>query len=197
MSSERLPSAEFLLQQGQISVKDFVRSIAHSETYRKKFFYPNSQTRLIELNYKHLLGRAPYDESEIAFHVDLTNAEGYEAEINSFIDSVEYQENFGQSVVPYYRGFATQRGQKTVGFNRMFQLYRGVACSDRSQNQTQARLTWEVARNKASPIYTASTVQVLGGTSGGRGGRLLPNISCLTSNFRAAGSKSTNVAAKW
>ena len=59
MSSERLTSAESLLLQGQISVKDFVRSIAHSETYRKKFFYPNSQTRLIELNYKHLLGRAP------------------------------------------------------------------------------------------------------------------------------------------
>ena len=112
-------------------MKDFVRSIAHSETYRKKFFYPNSQTRLIELNYKHLLGRAPYDESEIAFHVDLYNAEGYEAEINSYIDSVEYQENFGESVVPYYCGFATQRGEKTVGFNRMFQLYRGFASSDR------------------------------------------------------------------
>ena len=134
MSSERLTSAESLLLQGQISVKDFVRSIAHSETYRKKFFYPNSQTRLIELNYKHLLGRAPYDESEIAFHVDLYNAEGYEAEINSYIDSVEYQENFGESIVPYYRGFATQKGQKTVGFNRMFQLYRGFASSDRSQN---------------------------------------------------------------
>jgi phycocyanin-associated rod linker protein len=172
MSSERLTSAESLLLQGQISVKDFVRSIAHSETYRKKFFYPNSQTRLIELNYKHLLGRAPYDESEIAFHVDLYNAEGYEAEINSYIDSVEYQENFGESIVPYYRGFATQRGQKTVGFNRMFQLYRGFASSDRSQNQTQARLTWEVARNMASPIYTASTVQALGGTSGGSRGQL-------------------------
>ncbi|MEG4591673.1 phycobilisome rod-core linker polypeptide [Microcoleus sp. F6_B6] len=97
----------------------------------EKVFYPNSQTRLIELNYKHLLGRAPYDESEIAFHVDLYNAEGYEAEINSYIDSVEYEENFGKSVVPYYRGFATQRVQKTVGFNRMFQLYRGFASSDR------------------------------------------------------------------
>jgi phycocyanin-associated rod linker protein len=172
MSSERLASAESLLLQGQISVKDFVRSIAHSETYRKKFFYPNSQTRLIELNYKHLLGRAPYDESEIAFHVDLYNAEGYEAEINSYIDSVEYQENFGESVVPYYRGFAAQRGQKIVGFNRMFQLYRGFASSDRSQNQTQARLTWEVARNMASPIYTASTVQALGGTSGAWSGQL-------------------------
>jgi len=60
-----------------------VRAVAESETYLKKFFYLNSQTRLIELNYKHLLDRDPYDESEIAFHVDLYNAQGYEAEINS------------------------------------------------------------------------------------------------------------------
>ncbi|WP_293248887.1 MULTISPECIES: phycobilisome rod-core linker polypeptide [unclassified Microcoleus] len=33
-----------------------MRAIAQSENYRKKFFYPNSQTRLIELNYKHLCG---------------------------------------------------------------------------------------------------------------------------------------------
>ncbi|WP_293124328.1 phycobilisome linker polypeptide [Microcoleus sp. bin38.metabat.b11b12b14.051] len=167
MSVERVTSAESLLLQGQISVKDFVRAIAQSETYRQKFFYPNSQTRLIELNYKHLLGRAPYDESEIAFHVDLYNAEGYEAEISSYIDSVEYQENFGDSVVPYYRGFATQRNQKTVGFNRMFQLYRGYANSDRAQNQKQGRLTREVARNTASPISTPSTGKALAGNNGG------------------------------
>lgn len=40
MSSERVASAESLLLQGQISVKDFVRAIAQSETYRKKFFTP-------------------------------------------------------------------------------------------------------------------------------------------------------------
>jgi phycocyanin-associated rod linker protein len=212
MSSERVASAESLLLQGQISVKDFVRAIAQSETYRKKFFYPNAQTRLIELNYKHLLGRAPYDESEIAFHVDLYNAEGYEAEINSYIDSVEYQENFGDSVVPYYRGFATQRGQKTVGFNRMFQLYRGYANSDRSQNQTQARLTWEVGRNMASPIYAAGSGKALAEIAETSTESLSckvqrsfrpkcdgqqPNISYLTHNFLRACSKSTSKVAEW
>src|SRR6476620_90054 len=157
MSSERLTSAESLLLQGQISVKDFVRSIAHSETYQKKFFDPNSQTRLIELNYKHLLGRAPYDESEIAFHVDLYNAEGYEAEINSYIDSVEYQENFGESIVPYYRGFNTQRGQKTVGFTRMFRLYRGYANSDTSQLEgNNSRLAVELGTNTATAVVGPS-----------------------------------------
>lgn len=153
MASERLVSAESLLRQGQITVRDFVRAIAQSELYKEKFFYNNAQVRFIELNYKHLLGRAPYDESEIAFHVDLYNQQGYGAEINAYIDSLEYQESFGDRVVPYYRGFESQRGQKTVGFNRMFRLYRGYANSDRSQfGKNRPRLVQEVARNYSVPI---------------------------------------------
>ena len=48
-----------------LSVREFVRTVAKSELYKNKFFYNSFQTRLIELNYKHLLGRAPYDESEV------------------------------------------------------------------------------------------------------------------------------------
>ncbi|MFQ3617158.1 MAG: phycobilisome rod-core linker polypeptide [Cyanobacteriota bacterium] len=170
MASERLTSAESLLRQGQISVRDFVRAIAQSELYKEKFFYSNPQVRFIELNYKHLLGRAPYDESEIAFHVDLYNRQGYEAEINSYLDSAEYQESFGDSVVPSYRGFNSQRGQKTVGFTRMFRLYRGYANSDRAQyGKNRARLTQEVAYNLPMPIQPPSTGRVsefVGGESG-------------------------------
>ncbi|WP_425500572.1 phycobilisome rod-core linker polypeptide [Sodalinema gerasimenkoae] len=42
------------------------------------------------MNYKHLLGRAPYDESEVIFHLDLYQNEGYDADIDSYVDSVEY-----------------------------------------------------------------------------------------------------------
>lgn len=157
MKSERLISAESLLRDGNISVREFVRSVAKSELYKTKFFYNNFQTRFIELNYKHLLGRAPYDESEVVFHLDLYHEKGYDAEIDSYIDSVEYQTNFGDNIVPYYRGFATQPGQKTVGFNRMFQLYRGYANSDRAQiGGSVSRLARELASNKASTIVGPS-----------------------------------------
>lgn len=170
MQSERLTSAESLLRQGQITVRDFVRALAHSELYRTKFFYPNFQVRFIELNYKHLLGRAPYDEAEIAYHVDLYSTEGYEAEINSYIDSPEYQQRFGENVVPYYRDLVTTGvGQKTVGFTRMFQLYRGYANSDRAQSQTKGRLTWELARNVASPISPPNAGALSGAVGGSRG----------------------------
>ncbi|BAY93812.1 MULTISPECIES: phycobilisome linker polypeptide [unclassified Tolypothrix] len=168
--SERLSSAESLLQQAQISVRDFVRAIAQSELYRQKFFYSNSQVRFIELNYKHLLGRAPYDESEIAYHVDIYTSQGYEAEINSYIDSVEYQQNFGDSIVPYYRGYQTTVGQKTAGFPRFFQLYRGYANSDRAQNKSKGQLTWDLAKNLVSPIYPADAGSLTGVSTGNRGG---------------------------
>lgn len=165
MRSERLTSAESLLKQGHINVRDFVRALALSELYKQKFFCGNSQVRFIELNFKHLLGRAPYDQAEISEHVDLYIQQGYEAEINSYLSSAEYQESFGQQVVPYYRGFATQRSQKTVGFVRMFQLYRGYASSDRAREN--ACLTTELARNTATPLRTPSFGKELQGTTGG------------------------------
>lgn len=157
MASERLKSAESLLRDGNLTVREFVRSVAKSELYKNKFFYNNFQTRFIELNYKHLLGRAPYDESEVSYHNDLYHNQGYNAEIDSYIDSLEYQQNFGDNIVPYYRGFETQPGQKTVGFNRIFRLYRGYANSDRSQVEgTRPRLARELATNAASSIVGPS-----------------------------------------
>ncbi|BAZ07819.1 phycobilisome linker polypeptide [Calothrix sp. NIES-3974] len=160
MKAERLTSAESLLRDGKITVRDFVRQVAKSELYKKKFFYNCFQTRTIELNYKHLLGRAPYDESEIIFHLDLYQNAGFEADIDSYIDSPEYEANFGENIVPYYRGFQTQTGQKTVGFSRMFQLYRGYANSDRAQLKGSVpHLVNELGRNDASAVVSPSGTQ--------------------------------------
>ena len=158
MKSERLTSAESLLRDRKITVQDFVRQVAKSELYKSKFFYNSFQTRVIELNYKHLLGRAPYDESEVVYHLDLYETKGYDADIDSYIDSPEYQANFGENIVPYYRGFQTQTGQKTVGFSRIFQLYRGYANSDRAQLKgNSSRLASELAQNSASTVINPSS----------------------------------------
>jgi phycocyanin-associated rod linker protein len=158
MKSERLTSAESLLRDRKITVQDFVRQVAKSELYKSKFFYNSFQTRVIELNYKHLLGRAPYDEAEVIYHLDLYETKGYDADIDSYIDSPEYQANFGENIVPYYRGFQTQTGQKTVGFSRIFQLYRGYANSDRAQLKgNSSRLASELAQNSASTVINPSS----------------------------------------
>lgn len=170
MESERLVGPESLLAQGNISVLGFVRAIAQSELYRQKFLYPNFHVRFIELNFKHLLGRAPYDQSEISYHLDLYNSQGYEAEIDSYLSSWEYQLSFGDSVVPYPRDFQVDHpGQRAVGFSRLMHLYQGYANSDRSQGQKQPRLTWEVARNLATPITVPTTSSLAGAVGGTRG----------------------------
>jgi phycocyanin-associated rod linker protein len=90
MASERLTALESLLNNGQITVREFVRAVAKSELYKNKFLYPNFHTRVIELNFKHLLGRAPYNEAEVIEHLDRYQNEGYDADIDSYIDSAEY-----------------------------------------------------------------------------------------------------------
>jgi phycocyanin-associated rod linker protein len=157
MASERLVGLESLLCNGQITVRDFVRGVAKSELYKTKFLYPVFQTRAIELSFKHLLGRAPYDESEVIEHLDRYQNYGSDADIDSFIDSGEYNANFGDSIVPYYRGFSTQVGQKMAGFPRMFRLYRGYANSDRSQVAgTKSRLAAELGSNTTSAVIPPS-----------------------------------------
>ncbi|NJM98220.1 MAG: photosystem I reaction center subunit XII [Phormidesmis sp. RL_2_1] len=170
MACERLVTQESLLVQGTISVRDFVRTIALSELYRQKFLYPNFHVRFIELNFKHLLGRAPYDQTEISAHLDLFISQGYEAEIESYLNSEEYESNFGGNIVPYYRDFQVVRpGQRAIGFSRLLHLYRGYANSDRAQGQKQPRLTWEMARNLATPIAAASPSSISGSLGGSRG----------------------------
>ncbi|HIK55564.1 MAG TPA: phycobilisome linker polypeptide [Synechococcales cyanobacterium M55_K2018_004] len=159
MASERLVVPESLLRDGKITVKEFVRQVAKSELYKQKFFYNNFHSRVTELNYKHLLGRAPYDQSEISFHLDLYETKGYEADIDSYIDSAEYQASFGENIVPYYRDLVTTGvGQRTVGFTRLFSLYRGYATSSRSQLQgNYPVLVTELARGTATPVLAPGT----------------------------------------
>lgn len=149
MESERNLQAESLLRSGEITVAEFIRQIALSDRYQALFFDTASAYRFIELNFKHLLGRAPTDQSEIAEHVRIYNEQGYAAEINSYIDSNEYQESFGDNTVPYYRGSTTQVGLKNVNFNRMFALVRGFASSDAGRD---AQLIGDVAGNRPTKI---------------------------------------------
>ncbi len=153
MESERLSVSESQLRQGDISVREFVRQVAQSELYRARFFEPCSRLRLIELNFKHLLGRAPESAAEIAEHSQLLDRGGFESEIDSYIYSDEYQEAFGEDTVPFYRGHKTQMGKKMVGFTHMFQLLRGSASSDKDPNhQNRSRLNASILKNRPSAI---------------------------------------------
>lgn len=153
MESERLGVAESQFKQGDISVREFVRQVAQSDLYRTLFFEACSRTRSIELNFKHLLGRAPESYEEIAEHSHYLDREGFEAEIDAYLDSDEYLDAFGDNTVPYYRGYKTQTGKNLVGFTHIFQLLRGSASSDKDlTQQNRARLNASLMTNRPSAI---------------------------------------------
>ena len=78
-------SAESLFINGDLTVQGLINALALSDSYRRLFFDANGPYRFVELNFKHLLGRAPRNQAELSKHVQLLATEGYEAEINSYI----------------------------------------------------------------------------------------------------------------
>ncbi len=127
MESERLTVAESQLCNGDISVREFVRVVAKSDFYRTRYFESCAPYRFIELNFKHLLGRAPSDQAELSEHIQTCINSGYDAEIDSYIDSQEYAEKFGENIVPYYVGAKSEVGKKQVNYNRTLSLFKGYA----------------------------------------------------------------------
>ena len=132
MESQRLLTAESQFKNGALSVKEFVRALAKSDAYRALFFESCSNTRAVELNFKHLLGRAPDNFKEVSQHLGILADGGLDAEIDSYFDHPEYEENFGTDTVPYYVSYATQTGKNVAGYNRIFELVKGLSSSDRS-----------------------------------------------------------------
>jgi Phycobilisome Linker polypeptide len=161
MESERPIIAESQLRNGELTVRGFIRALVKTEVYKTRFFHKTSQNRAIELSHKLLLGRAPHDQAEIARHLDLYESQGYDAEMDSYLDSEEYVENFGEDTVPYYRGFNYQVGQYSVGYSRLFTLYDGYAGSDtdRAQEGLKARLNQNIALKQPTKVVPPSALR--------------------------------------
>ena len=130
MESERATVPESQFKRGELSVREFVRAVAKSDLYQSRFFATCPRYRFIELNFKHLLGRAPNSFDEMKAHSAVLDRGGWEAEIDSYLDSDEYQEAFGEWIVPYYRGYKSRPSQTMVEFTHMFALARGASSSD-------------------------------------------------------------------
>ena len=79
MDSERSPLADSQLRSGQITVMEFVRQLAKSDRYRTLFFESCTNLRSVELNFKHLLGRAPKNSEEVSYHIQLLSEKGFAA----------------------------------------------------------------------------------------------------------------------
>lgn len=159
MESERLTVPESQLKRGEISVREFVRWVAKSELYQSRFVDTCYRYRSIELNFKHLLGRAPDNFDEMKYHSAVLDQEGFEADIDTYLDSDEYQQVFGEMIVPYYRGYKTQPGQSMLGFTNMLQLLRSASSSDKDLVSNKPRLARSLIINRPFGIEHVRDVQ--------------------------------------
>jgi phycobilisome rod-core linker protein len=157
LESTRQPSFESQLKNRAITVRDFIRGIAKSEAFYSLVVEPNSNYRVVELCLKRFLGRAPYNkDEEIAWSIKIATL-GWGGFVDALIDSQEYQENFGDSAVPYQR-----RRYKGRPFNLVTPRY-GDYWRDKLESD---RYKWgdvnnflEMAR-KISPRAVTNTVTV-------------------------------------
>lgn len=94
---------ETQLANGSITVRDFIRGLAKSERFYRLVVESNNNYRLVEICFKRLLGREPYNQDEkIAWSIKIGTL-GFHGFVNALIDSDEYNQTFGDSIVPYQR----------------------------------------------------------------------------------------------
>ena len=132
MESERSLKAESQFKLGEFGVREFIRNLAKSAHYRKLFWENCGNVTAIEFNFKHLLGRAPESYAEISEHINIIAEGGFDAEIDSYLDSDEYINNFGENFVPCYRGYSSPAGVNTASFTHAFPLLSFPCASDKS-----------------------------------------------------------------
>jgi phycobilisome core-membrane linker protein len=94
---------ESKLRNGEISVREFVKTLASSDIYRRRFYTPYPNTKVIEFLFRHLLGRAPATQGEIRAYNKVLADSGLRAAVEAMVDGAEYARFFGEDVVPYNR----------------------------------------------------------------------------------------------
>lgn len=107
---QQLKSLENRLETGEISVREFVRGLAKSETFRQMYWTSLYVTKAVEYIHRRLLGRPTYGRQEINSYFDVCARKGFYALIDAIIDSKEYSDAFGEDTVPYER-YVTPAGQ--------------------------------------------------------------------------------------
>jgi phycobilisome rod-core linker protein len=103
LGSYRHRFLESQLRAGQITVKDFIRGIATSGSFRNLVYDHNNNYRFVQICIQRILGRNVYDDREkMAWSIVLAT-KGLQGFIDALLNSDEYQDNFGDNIVPYQR----------------------------------------------------------------------------------------------
>lgn len=100
---DREPFLESQVRNGQITVRDFIRGLLLSKTFRNSFYEKNSNYRFVEQCVQRVLGRDVYSEREKISWSIVVATKGIKGFVDELLNSDEYLENFGYDTVPYQR----------------------------------------------------------------------------------------------
>ena len=100
---QELKVAEIKLENGDISLREFVRTLAKSDTFRNLYWTSLYVVKAVEYIHRRLLGRPTYGRQEINKYFDICSKKGFYALVDAMIDSNEYSDTFGDDTVPYER----------------------------------------------------------------------------------------------
>nr|ARW63737.1 phycobilisome linker polypeptide [Chondria sp. (in: red algae)] len=100
---DEFSNLELMFIAGELTVQQLAEKLGCSMLYRKEFYSPYPNTKVIELGTKHFLGRAPNNQAEIRYYNQILASQGLSAFINDLINTLEYSTIFGSNTVPYRR----------------------------------------------------------------------------------------------
>ncbi len=120
LASNRQINLESQLKAGQITVREFIRGLATSDSFRRLNYDCNNNYRFVELCIQRILGRPVYNEREkLAWSIVLAT-KGLQGFIMDLVNTEEYLDNFGENKVPYQRRrILPQRDKGELPFARM------------------------------------------------------------------------------
>nr|QCI05154.1 gbilisome rod-core linker polypeptide [Centroceras clavulatum] len=118
LSSTRDPFLESQLRFNQIKIKDFIKGLLLSESFRTFNYNCNNNYRFVEMCIQRVLGRDVYNEREKLAYSIIIASSGLELFFDILLNSDEYVEYFGDDTVPYQRRrIIAQRSKGEIPFN--------------------------------------------------------------------------------
>ncbi|MBM5825458.1 MAG: cell wall anchor protein, partial [Cyanobacteria bacterium M_surface_10_m2_119] len=111
------------VRQGLISMREFIRALGRSKEYQKQFYGRFSNSRAVELAFRHFLGRGISSREEFTRYFDIVSAQGLPGLVDSLVNSTEYARVFGEETVPYLRDLGVE-AQESAGWGSNRKLYR-------------------------------------------------------------------------
>ena len=120
LASNRQLGLESQLKANQITVREFIRGLVLSQTFRERNYEPNNNYRFVQMCVQRVLGRDVYnDQEKLAWSIVLAT-KGLEGFIDALLGGEEYLNNFGDDIVPYQRRrVIAQRTEGDLPFARM------------------------------------------------------------------------------